>query len=365
MKQTNLQRRTLQRRSYRRKYIVVPLLLLIALVAALPAAAQSSMVGQTHLGQAFLSAPEGQLTVGDPIALTLSVTHPADQHVIAPELEANWGDFTVQGISAPQTTPNTDGTVTTNLVVDARLFAPGSFSTLPLTVKIADEAGQIVETVAQPLTVAIGSVLVEGDSELRDIKPQAELPYVNMIPWVIAVLGLAALATVIILLVRRSRARRALAAVDNRLPHEVALDELERIEGLRLPDAARFKEHYSLVSDCLRLYMERKVEVPMMERTTAEIEAGLRESSLPRPIAGQTISLLDVSDLVKFSKFKPDEANAYGALQSARHIVLSTKPSEEVDPAAGGSSGMTTTVNDTNGAKLSKNGTYQQMEVGA
>jgi len=338
MKQTNLQRRT-----YRRRYILGPLLLLMA----------------------YLSAPEGQLTVGDPIALTLSVTHPADQHIIAPELEANWGDFVVQGVSAPQTTTNADGTVTTNLVIDARLFAPGSYSTLPLTVKIAGEAGQIVETVAQPLTVAIGSVLVEGDGELRDIKPQAELPYVNLIPWIIAALGLAALAAVIILLVRRRRAKLALAAVDNRLPHEVALDELDHIEGLRLPDAARFKEHYSLVSDCLRFYMERRVEVPMLERTTAEIEAGLRDSSLPRPITGQYISLLDVSDLVKFSKFKPDAANAYGALQSARQIVSSTKPSEEVDRAAGGSSGMTATVNDTDGAKLSKNGNYKQMEVGA
>ena len=360
MKQTNLPRRTL-----RRKYILVPLLLLIALVAALPAAAQSNTTGQAGLGQAYLSAPEGQLTVGDPIALTLSVNHPADQHVIAPELEANWGDFIVQGISAPQTIANVDGTVTTNLVIDARLFAPGSFSTLPLTVKIADEAGQIVETVAQPLTVAIGSVLVEGDSELRDIKPQVELPYVNLIPWVIAALGLAALAAIIILLVRRSRAKRALAAVDNRLPHEVALDELDHIEGQRLPDTARFKEHYSLVSDCLRLYMERWVEVPMLERTTAEIEAGLRESSLPPTISGQYVSLLDVSDLVKFSRFKPDAANAYGVLQSARQIVLSTKPAEEVDPTAGGSSGMTTTINQTTGAKLSKNGTYKQMEVGA
>ena len=32
----------------------------------------------------------------------------------------------------------------------------------------------------------IGAVLVEGDSQLRDIKPQAELPYLNLLPWIIA-----------------------------------------------------------------------------------------------------------------------------------------------------------------------------------
>jgi len=213
--------------------------------------------------------------------------------------------------------------------------------------------------------VEIGSVLVEGDTELRDIKPQVELPYVNLIPWIVAGLVLAGIAAIVILLVRRGRARRMLAAIDNRLPHEVALDELERIEGLRLPDQARFKEHYSLVSDCMRLYMERWLQEPMIERTTAEIEAGLREASLPRPIAGQFISLLDVSDLVKFSKFRPDVPNAYGALQSARQIVLSTRPVEGLDPAAGGSSGSTPASTPTTGAKLSQNGTYRKMEVGA
>jgi hypothetical protein len=115
----------------------------------------------------------------------------------------------------------------------------------------------------------------------------------------------------------------------------------------------------------MRLYMERQVQVPMMERTTSEIAAGLRETSLSRPIAGQYISLLDVSDLVKFSKFSPDVANAYGALQSARQIVLSTKPGDPVEAAGGNGTGPETPVNPTTGSNISKNGTYKQMEVGA
>ena len=52
----------------------------------------------------------------------------------------------------------------------------------------------------------------------------------------------------------------------------------------------------------------------MLERTTAEVETGLRNSALPPEIAGQTISLLDVSDLVKFSKFRPDVASAIASV---------------------------------------------------
>ena len=343
---------------FRRKLILVPLLLMVALMATLPAAAQSSQ----H-GQATLSAPEGELTVGDPIALNLSVTHPADHHVIAPELEASWGEFVIKDVSAPQTTDNGDGTVTTNLVIDARLFAPGTFTTPPLTVKIADDAGQVVDLTAQPLSVEIGSVLVEGDTELRDIKPQVQVPYVNLIPWIIAGVIIAAAAVVIVLLVRRAQAKRALAAVDNRLPHEVALDELTRIEGLKLPADARFKEHYTLISDCLRLYMERRFNVPMLERTTAEIEAGLRETSLRQPLVGQYISVLDVSDLVKFSKYTPDVSSACGLLESARQIVLTTKPADELGSDSTGSSGKSMTPKLAPGPDLSKNGNYRQLEV--
>jgi hypothetical protein len=342
------------------KWLLIPVLILITLLAALPAAAQSDSTAQ-----ATLSSPEGQLTVGDPVALALSVTHAADQHVIAPLLEQNWGDFVIQDVSAPQISDNGDGSVTTSLTIDARLFAPGSFTTPPLTVQIADGAGQVVEIIAQPLTVNIASVLVEGDTELRDIKPQAELPYVNLIPWIVAGVALVIIAATAILFARRRRAKLALAAVDNRLPHEVALDELERIEGMHLPDEAKFKEHYSLISACLRVYMENRVNVPMIERTTAEIAAELQAASLPRPIAGQYVSLLEASDLVKFAKFRPDAANAYDALQSARQIVLSSRPVNITDQATGGDSGSMRPANPSAGAGISKNGTYQQMEVGA
>lgn len=341
-------------------YLVWLLVLLVSLLAAWPAAAQSGTDGQ-----AVLRAPDGRLTVGDPIVLTLSVTHPVDQHVIAPELESNWGDFIIQDISTPQVTDNGDGSETTDLAIDARLFAPGTFTSPPLTVKLVDGTGQVVELVASPLTVEISSVLLEGDSELRDIKPQVALPYVNLLPWVIVGIFLFVVAAVTILLVRRRRAQHALAAIDNRLPHAVALDELTRIESLHLPETANFKEHYSLISDCMRKYMEQTIRVPMLERTTAEIGANLRETSLPRPVARQYLSLLDESDLVKFSKFSPQAADAYGALELARQLVLATKRDDVSDASSGGGRGQVAAVEQVVGAALSSNGTYQQTEVGA
>jgi hypothetical protein len=191
---------------------------------------------------------------------------------------------------------------------------------------VSDGNGHLNESVAPPVEVTITSVLVEGDSELRDIKPQAELPYRTLLPWMIGGILVLIAAGVIYLWRRKRQARIALAKVDNRLPHEVAFDELVRIAKLDLPRFERFKEHYTLVSDCVRVYMERTYQVPVLERTTSEIRESLKKSSVMPDVSQKFVHFLDDCDLVKFSKFKPDGESAYQILADARLIVEETKP---------------------------------------
>jgi hypothetical protein len=335
--------------------LFIPLLLLIAFFMVGTVAAQTPVT-------AVVIAPEGSFTVGDPVELQLAVTHPAGYHIIQPELPQNWGDFFVKSQSPAATVPLEDGTEMTMVVIDTRLFAPGEFSTPPLTVSVTDGAGQLSEVTAAPVPVTLTSVLVEGDSQLRDIKPQAELPFVNLLPWIAGGLLLAALVAIAFLWWKRRQARLVLAAVDNRLPHEIALDDLTRIRQLGLPEQNRFKEHYTLVSDTIRIYVERTQGVPMLERTTGEIRSGLRNSSLTANSTRQLIVFLEESDLVKFSKFLPSEAEAYELITQARQIVEETKPiviaGEDLDDSLTANS----TPTDHN---FSSNGKMKNVEVSA
>jgi hypothetical protein len=308
-----------------KKKIFVSLLIitLIYLVIPVGAKAESEV-------SAMLSADLGEFTVGDPVPMTLAVTHPAGHQVILPQLEANWGDFTIHSQSAGTTESNPDGTETTSQEIDARLFAPGTFTTMPLSVTVSDSSGQLREIVVDPVSVTIASVLVEGDSELRDIKPQAALPYSNILPWVIGFALLVLVITGAYFWHRRRQAKLALVLVDNRLPHEVALDELERVESLNLPRAKRFKEHYTLISDCIRIYMEKTFKFPVRERTTREIKNGLKRSPISHGLANQFVSFLDESDLVKFSKFTPDAESAQQLLAEARTIVENTNEARSI-----------------------------------
>ncbi len=299
----------------------MPLLIIAVLALAAPGFASAE-----SLVTATLSTDTGEFTVGDPVMLKLSVTHPPGYQAILPQLGANWGDFLVHSQSAGTTVSNPDGSETTNQVIDARLFSPGSFNTPPLTITVSDNSGQLSEITAQPLSVIIASVLIEGDTELRDIKPQAALPFVNYLPWVIGT-GVLVLGSIgAFFFYRRRQAHLALASADNRLPHEVAFDELDRVETLELPKYGRFKEHYTLVSDCIRIYMENTFHFPVLERTTGEIKANLKCTTVSNEVANEVITLLDESDLVKFSKFRPDVESAQLLLQQGRLIIEKTKP---------------------------------------
>ncbi len=79
------------------------------------------------------------------------------------------------------------------MVYDTRLFAPGAFVTPPLAYTVTDGTGNLFEFTAQPVSVNVTSVLVEGDTELRDIKPQAEIPAAT---WLYLLVGGLALAVI-------------------------------------------------------------------------------------------------------------------------------------------------------------------------
>jgi hypothetical protein len=343
-----------------RKLLLIPLILILALLIASPAAAQENDLIETSIG-----VTPGEFTVGDPIQLQLVVNHPADSQVIFPELESEWGPFIVQSQSPPESIVNDDGSKITTQMIDARLFAPGDYSTPPVPITVAGVDGQLSEVTIDPISVAIASVLVEGDEALRDIKPQAAIPYLTILPWIIAATVAVLIALIVIFFVRRRRSAHVVSEADLRLPHEVALDRLARIEKLDLPNQGQFKEHYTMVSDCIRIYVERGFHIAVMERTTAEIQHNIRKTAISPPVVQQFLSLLDESDLVKFSKFTPVANEARQALQLGRTIVEETMLINQPDSLSSSAGSSARTAGDASNPTPSTNGNYQHTEVRA
>ena len=298
----------------------------------------------------------------DEVTFTLEVTYPEDYSVVVHKLPRDWGQFEVRDQSQAQTVLNDDGTKTTSQTIRTVVYGRGTVQTPDLPISVRGPDRTVEQASPLPVELIVGSVLPGPDAEPKDIQPQADLstpileqPIVQgaaTLTVIITLLGaLVALFVLGYFVYRRLRSDEGLPIVDPRTPWEIAIDELDRIERLDLPEDGRFKEHYTLVADAMRVYVQamylRDVSpVDAIDMTTDEIWAALRRSTLNYDDGKLVLDLLQEADLVKFAKYIPAVSQAYEASGQARYIVEVTRPAFQPE-------------------EPSQNGTYAQQEAPA
>jgi hypothetical protein len=188
-------------------------------------------------------------------------------------------------------------------------------------------AGDTLRVYTSEVEVPVRHVAAES-RELAPLKEQWEAPVSG---WVWALTGGSALALAALAWYFLRRRRRGEAMyVPPPLPADhVALTELARIEKLGLVEQGEFKRYYTLVVDALRHYLERRYRIDAMDRTSDEL---LYELSRRRITVASLDGLLGVADLVKFAKHVPGSDSAEGAIETARDIVVATRPRPVLPP---------------------------------
>ncbi len=268
------------------------------------------------------------LTVGHPVTITIEATHPPTSRVIFPSPDVQWDDVFEVKSRSPASRVEEDDRIIERQSIEVALFAPGEHETPPLVVAIIDSEGKILDQPVPPITLNVASVLAADDEELKDIRPQADLSVPPIWP-VAAGTGAAVLLVgaglylLVMLLTgagltalwKRGRPAAAVSA------YRLALNELDRIEGLELPAAGRFKEHYTLVADALRRYLEGEYGIPAMDRTTSEIKKELIGTRIAKDGAEDTWWLLLDCDIVKFTRMEPDIGEARRLVDNTRDLL--------------------------------------------
>lgn len=296
----------------------VAILFSILLMLALPviALADNSVNVDVKVGRE-------NITVGDVIPLQVLVTHPQGWRIVFPKLETKWGDLEIRKQGATTITANADGTETTTTEIDVTAFRPGELTTPELNLTIVDAQGQVQNIYAAPVTVQVQSVLKEGDQELRDIKPQAELWQLTSspIPFIGSVLLASSLLIGAAVVAWKHRPLQ-----DKRTPRERALDELKTIGAAHLLDQMDIKVYCVRVSDVLREYLDRGCAIPAHDLTTGELAQELKTRQVPQDISAQVIRVLRVCDDVKFANDVSDTDAIQSLANAARHIVTQYPP---------------------------------------
>ncbi len=297
---------------------ILAVILACILIRAGVASAQALPVG------VGLTVEPDSVTVGDPFTITLSASHSPEYHVMFPRVPSDWGEFEIRSQRPLPTVDNGDGTLRSSTAIEAILFKPGTHATPSLSVSVRRPDGTVIYRPARPIDVTVVSVLTPDDTEKRGIRPQADIPVPAVWPWAAggaAALGLLAVAGGY-LWRRKFMGDANLPPQPQTLPAEVALAELDRIEALNLPAQGRFEEHYILVSNCLRQYIQRRFAIPALDLTTWQI----KDMLTTRRSRGVDLRgfghVLDESDLVKFARFLPVQDEAMAVIPQSRDLIL-------------------------------------------
>ena len=118
-------------------------------------------------------------------------------------------------------------------------------------------------------------------------------------------------------------------------PHQVAMDEIERIKSERKWAEEDSKEYYTLLTDTLRNYIRDRYGFNAMEMTSAEI--------IDRLVAENNEEALDelreifrTADLVKFAKWSTlineNDANLVAAVEYVNQTKIEVDPNAKPEP---------------------------------
>ena len=167
--------------------------------------------------------------------------------------------------------------------------------------------------------------------EIHDIKGQIGYPvtFGEVLPWLLGVLGAAALITLLVWLGVRASKRKQEALKPKDPAYIVALRELEKYRSDKFWAPEKQKTFYSGITDALKLYIDDRFGVDAPEMTTAELFRALKGEKDITPAMYESLKeLFERADFVKFAKFVASDEDNAKALPLAVGFVTSTYQTE-------------------------------------
>ncbi len=311
-------------------YVLRKILPLLAAAALLGCTKSAPPPPELPAGQDFsISAAisTNRIRIGDPVEVTLTALHRDGTAVGFPD-PARGKDVVVRDAQTEtETFPN--GLLRT--VQKIRLTS----MTITNHV-IGEKASILISTPAGTLTNAYPFLSLEVLSSLapgeQDIRPaKGGLAHWPAPPsrWLwIALAILAGLAAAFFALRKFLTTPRTILHLPPPVPpHETALNALADLRGRGWIEALKIEPFYVALSGIVRRYLEGRFGLRAPERTTEEfIRDALSSRKLSDAHRDLVAGFLEQSDLVKFARHAPGQADMRNALDSAERLVRETMP---------------------------------------
>ncbi len=298
--------------------------------AALFAASLALAQTQPSVRAAVTLAPD-TATVGDHITFTITVDHPDGLDIAgAPTFGGDFGGLELLAVTPPTTQPLDAGVQRTTYAYTLASFSTGVF-TVP-AVTLTYPGGSVT---TESRTVRIDSVLAPGETALRPLKPQLDIPQPAPSPAVPATFVAAMTlltAAGYVLYARAVRITPPVLAVAAPARTEIppadraraSLDALAR-SNIADTDPA---EHYARLAGIVRRYLSERYAFAAFAMTHTEMERGMTAAGIDRWPTRVATNLLEQCESVEFAAFRPAPERRAADLAAAYELIALTTESE-------------------------------------
>jgi hypothetical protein len=207
---------------------------------------------------------------------------------------------------------------------EAEVYALGEVEIPPIPVRYRLPDGTEGEAETEPVLLQVGSLLPRDVDEQKLVDIQGPRTVgIGRAFWLALITALVLVAGLVAWAVRRRRKASGPQAIpEPETPPDVeALAALTALAGSGLVEARAFREFYIRLTTVAKRYLERRLEAPVLEMTTAETVALLRG----HPHGGELLpvmrDLAQAADQIKFARGQGLAEAAEGHLVAVRALV--------------------------------------------
>jgi hypothetical protein len=281
--------------------------------------------------RAVATASRAEVSVGDTFTVTVRVTGPAGaEYTFPPEAADEAFELRSEPSASNPPPPGTHR-------YRAAVFAVGEATVPPIPVRYRLPDGTTGEIRTAPIPLRVVSLLPKDKEEqkLADVRGPVRLG-VGRAFWVglgVAVLSIAALAWWLVSR-RRTRAPAPVAAAPAIPPDQDARRALDALWASGRLSRGEYRPFYIELTAIAKRYLERRLDAPIVEMTTAEMLAHLRSRPEGADLISTMRDLSGAADTIKFARGSAlvEEAErhwtAVGALIATLEARLRPAPPE-------------------------------------
>ncbi len=320
----------------RRSLAALVAALALALIPAMAAADDGPVVARADVSRT-------SMTIGDQVLLTITVDLSRGYDLVDPGVPRTIGDFQVVDTLTALQTRMTSGATRIQLRYLLTTFALGQKMLPIVVVGYRGPNGAVGEAATSSgQTIAVRSVIASGEdtSDIKPLKPPMPIPGAEgeLLRRALPLAGAGLLIVAAAVLALRIARRAQTPVAERGLPGAArqALDELERVAGMRLPEQGRVREHYELVAAALRHFVAQRYGVRAEARTARELRGDLERAGVGRAQTQLLCEVLGEAESVRYEERVVYPARAKKAMADLIDAMRRSVVAEEYELVGSG-----------------------------